>query len=207
MRMRKSLGDRSIDTPDWQQEQAKPPGPILLSFTVVAVLVWICIQRNWWPSPFGRFAWLDPLLVGAATLFAFLVVGLVWAIRTLYVIGQDQRWSWWILPAPVVVLTGAAVLNFMLPSSTFLDSRSEFEAVALELRDNRERTRETFEIGPFDIRRARASADGEVQFTDNDSMFNTTTGWVYSPDGPPAGFGESVHLDGPWYEFTSVWRD
>lgn len=57
---------------------------------------------DWWPSRYGNSRWADPLLFGAAALLILAVVGVVWAVRTLYVIGADRRWSWWILSAPAV---------------------------------------------------------------------------------------------------------
>jgi hypothetical protein len=37
----------------------------------------------------------------------------------------------------------------------------------------------------------------------------SSSGWVYAPGGPPAGFDDftATHLDGPWYEFSAIWRD
>jgi uncharacterized membrane protein len=49
----------------------KRPGPILLAIVSAAVVVWICLQRNLWPSPFGKFAGLDPLLVTLAMILVF----------------------------------------------------------------------------------------------------------------------------------------
>ncbi|RQO52768.1 DUF1109 domain-containing protein [Rhodococcus sp. KBW08] len=205
MRKLRSLGEWVAADPP---ASSKPPGPILLAFTVVPVLVLLCVHYGWWPSPFGDFRWLDPLLVSAAALFILAVVGLVWAIRTLYVLGQDRCWSWWILPAPIVVV-GAVAVVMLVPQVSFLDKSGEFETVALDLLENLGRVAEQLEIGPFDIRRARVAPPDEVYFIDNDSMFATSRGWVYSPAGTPSGFGafSATHLSGPWYEFTAIWRD
>ena len=176
------------------------------AFTVVPVLVLMCMHYGWWPSPFGDLRWADPLL--AAALLILTVVGLVWAIRTLYVLGQDRHWSWWVLPAPVVVIAAVAVV-MLVPATSFLDKNGEFETIALDLLENPGTVAEELEIGPFDIRRTRVVPPNEVYFIDNDSKFTTTTGWVYSPAGAPSGFGDSfaTHLGGPWYEFTAIWRD
>ncbi|SLB17312.1 Uncharacterised protein [Mycobacteroides abscessus subsp. abscessus] len=68
---------------------------------------------------------------------------------------------------------------------------------------------EELEIGQFEISSAHVVRPDEVYFIDNDSMFTTTSGWVYSPSGAPTGFDDfsAKHLGGPWYEFTAVWRD
>lgn len=186
----------------------KPPGPVILVLATVTVAIWVCLQRNWWPSPFGQFAWLDPLLVTPVVFLVLLALGLVWSVRALYVLLADRRWSWWILPAPFVVCAGVTVVA-LLPPLSILDERAEFESVALDLRGSPGSVREEFEIGPFDIRRAQEFAPGEVYFFDDDSFLTTSTGWVYSPDGEPTGFDDftATHLDGPWYEFTAVWRD
>jgi hypothetical protein len=192
--------------------RSKPPGPILLTFVTAAVAVWVCVKRNWWPSPFGAHTWADPLLAHLLVLVVLAVTGLVWAIRTLYVLGRDRRWSWWILPAPVLVLAAFAFVVWG-PSTTFLDKRSEFEAIAVDIRENPGTSRDEFEIGPFDIKRARGGGpSGEVYFVDNSTVFfSFTSGWVYSPEHEPAGLGNvdfsSTHLDGPWYRYESVYRD
>lgn len=205
MRKLRSLGEWVAADPP---ASSKPPGPILLAFTVVPVLVLMCRHYGWWPSPFGGFRWLDPLLVSAAALVILVMVGLVWAIRTLYVVGQDRRWSWWILPAPLVVTAAVAVV-MLVPQVSFLDKSGEFETIALDLLKNAGTVAEQLEIGSFDIRRTRVVPPDEVYFIDNGSMFTTTRGGVYSPSGTLSGFGHfsATHLGGPWYEFTAIWRD
>lgn len=187
----------------------KPPGPIHLASTVVAVLVLVCLHRGWWPSPFGEMRRMDPLLAGALSLLTLATVGLLWAIRTLYVVGDDRRWSWWILAAPAVVAVAVAA-SLVLPPPSFLETSAGFESVARELVDGPGTTRADIEIGRFDISHARATPTGEVYFTDAGGIgITTSTGWVYSPNGPPAGYDDftATHLGGPWYEFTSAWRD
>lgn len=126
----------------------------------------------------------------------------MWAVRTLYVLGQDRRWAWWILPSPVAVI--AAVL--LMPPATFLDKSGEFETIAIALLEQPGSTVEELEIGQFDISSAHVVRPGEVYFIDNDSMFITSSGWAYSPAGAPSGFDDfsATHLGGPWYEFAAV---
>ncbi len=152
---------------------------------------------------------MDPFLVSAAALLILIVVGLVWAIRTLYALGQDRRWSWWILSSPIAVIAAVALV-LLMPPATFLDKSGEFETIAIGLLEQPESTVEELEIGQFDISSAHVVRPDEVYFIDNDSMFITSSGWVYSPSGPPSGgFDDfsATHLGGPWYEFTAVWRD
>ena len=93
--------------------------------------------------------------------------------------------------------------------ATFLDKSGEFETIAIGLLEQPESTVEELEIGQFDISSAHVVRPDEVYFIDDDSMFITSSGWVYSPSGPPSGFDDfsATHLGGPWYEFTAVWRD
>lgn len=93
---------------------------------------------------------MDPFLVSAAALLILIVVGLVWAIRTLYALGQDRRWSWWILSSPIAVIAAVALV-LLMPPATFLDKSGEFETIAIGLLEQPESTVEELEIGQFDI--------------------------------------------------------
>lgn len=142
--------------------------------------------------PVRGFRWLDPLLVSAAALVILVMVGLVWAIRTLYVVGQDRRWSWWILPAPLVVTAAVAVV-MLVPQVSFLDKSGEFETIALDLLKNAGTVAEQLEIGSFDIRRTRVVPPDEVYFIDNGgSMFTTTRGGCTHPAGHFLGSATSL---------------
>ncbi|WP_242676662.1 DUF1109 domain-containing protein [Rhodococcus sp. ABRD24] len=175
--------------------------------TVFALLVLVCINYDWWPSRFGNRQWADPLLFGGVALLILAVAGLVWAIRTLYVVGQDRRWSWWILPAPLAVV-GVLAIGLLLPPPDFDAMRPQFEQTAKDLLASTERIRANVEIGPFDIISVRKDPGGAVFFTEAPILASSTiSGWVYSPAGNPAGFDDfsSTHIGGPWYEFTAVW--
>lgn len=208
MRADKARDEREAADAQSAHRPAKPPGPVILALTAVIVAVWLCQHYKFWPSPFGRHTWADPLLAAAAAGATFLVLTTVWAIKTLYVVGRDRRWSWWILPAPTLV-GAAAALMVLAPPPTFLDVSDEFEMVARELSGRPESSLEELEIGPFDISSARSTALGSVYFFDNNSVLATTSGWVYSPETDPSGFDDfrATHLDGPWYEFEAAWRD
>ncbi|RZL77073.1 MAG: hypothetical protein EOP32_26350 [Rhodococcus sp. (in: high G+C Gram-positive bacteria)] len=51
----------------------------------------------------------DELLVGTLLTLILAFAGLVWMIRTLHVVGRDQRWSWWIAVSPTVVVLALLV--------------------------------------------------------------------------------------------------
>ncbi|WP_072846577.1 DUF1109 family protein [Rhodococcus tukisamuensis] len=186
----------------------KLPGPRLLVITVIALLVLVCINYDWWPSRFGDMQWVDPLLFGGVAVLVLAVAGLVWSIRTLYVVGQDRRWSWWILPVPLAVV-GVLAIDFLLPPPTFDEMRPQFEQTAHDLLASPELSRANLEIGPFDILYASKGDNGTVYFVDAPYFASSTSiGWAYSPNGKPAGFDDfsSTHIGGPWYKFTAVWR-
>ncbi|MGK8525343.1 DUF1109 domain-containing protein [Nocardia asteroides] len=190
-----------------QHEPHRPPGPIHLASTVVPVVVLVCLYYDWWPSRYGSF-WVDPLLVGAASVLVLLVCGLVWAIRTLYVVGRDRTWSWRIAAAPALIIVVAGAVT-LLPRPSFEDTRPQFEQVALDLLASSEPMCSELEIGRFDIRYARKDPDGTVYFIEAGGIgLTVSSGWAYSPHGPPIGFDDftATHLGGPWYAFTAVWR-
>lgn len=187
---------------------SKPPGHFLAAIVGVAAGVLVCIHYDWWPSRIGNARWADPLLFGGAAIVVLAVAGLVWAIRTLYFVGRDRRRSWWILVAPAIVI--AAVSGALLfPPPSFDDLRPDFERVALEVLAGPERSHSEVEIGRFYFYYVRKDAGGAVYFVDAGGLgISTSSGWAYSPAGPPAGFDDftATHLGGPWYEFAAVWR-
>ncbi|MFF0455424.1 DUF1109 domain-containing protein [Nocardia africana] len=185
----------------------KPPGSIATAGVVFSVAVLVCLYYDWWPSRFGSMRWADPLLAAAGALVLLAVAGLVWMIRTLYLLGRDRRWSWWVLPVPLTVLA-AGLMVVLAPRTSFDEMRPEFERVARELLPGPDTVRSDFEIGRFDIAYARADS-GAVYFVEAGGLgLDTISGWAYSPNGRPAGFDDfsATHLAGPWYEFTAVWR-
>ncbi|RVW03677.1 DUF1109 family protein [Rhodococcus spongiicola] len=197
------MGERQVEPGDIVSDN-KPPGRILTAITGVAVIVLVCLHYDWWPSRFGDMAWADPLLFGGTALLVLIVAGTVWAIRTLHFVGQDRRWTWWIMAAPTVV-AAAAASALLLPPPSFDDMRPEFERVALDVLASPERSRSNVEIGRFDFRSVRQRSDNAVYFVRADPGM-AVSGWVYSPDGTPTA-SSATHLGGPWYEFLVAWRD
>ncbi|NEW38680.1 DUF1109 domain-containing protein [Nocardia cyriacigeorgica] len=205
MSNRERLGRALID----KGKPNRPPGPIHLAITIVAVVVLVCLYYDWWPSRYGSFGWADPLLFGAAAALWLFICGAVWAIRTLYVVGRGRTWSWWIAAAPAMILAVAGTV-VLLPRPSFDDTRPQFERVALDLLVSSETSRSHLDIGRFDISYVRKDPDGAVYFIDGGGLgLTVSSGWAYSPHGTPVGFDDftATHLDGPWYEFTAVWRD
>ncbi|MDH6279127.1 DUF1109 domain-containing protein [Prescottella agglutinans] len=187
----------------------RPPGLVIAIVTLLAVCLLLCLYYGWWPSRFGSLRWAEPLLFCAGALLTLGVVGLVWVIRTLIYAVEERRWSWRILVAPAIVL-GAVALSAALRPTSFDEMRPEFEQAAHDLLASPDSARENLEIGRFDIYQAFEGRDGEVYFEEASWFsFGTSTGWVYSPNGEPAGFDDfsSTPLGGSWYEYESVWRD
>ncbi|MFC8043402.1 DUF1109 domain-containing protein [Nocardia sp. NPDC057353] len=166
---------------------------------MAAVAVLLCARYDWWPSRYGTLPRPDPLLCAAVALVLLAGVLTQWAIRALYVVGRDRRWSWWVAPIPAVVVA-ASVLTVILPPPGFDDLRGEFERVALELIDTPERERTDLEIGPIDIDSVREEPGGVVYFVTADGP---PDGWAYAPGGLPAhGFAgyRAIGVGGDWYE-------
>ncbi|WP_031939836.1 DUF1109 family protein [Prescottella defluvii] len=186
---------------------SRPPGRVLAAIVGVAVGVVVCIHYDWWPSRFGDARWADPLLFGGAAMLVLAVAGLVWAIRTLYFVGRDRRRSWWVLAAPAMVIAAVAGALFFPPPS-FDELRPDFERIALDVIAGPEQSLRDVEIGRFDFHYVQATG-GAVYFVEAGGLgITVSSGWAYSPAGPPAGFDDftATHLGGPWYEFTAVWR-
>lgn len=189
------------------RKRYRPPGVILPVVAALAIMVLFCLHYGWWPSRFGTSSWAEPLLFFLGALLVLVVVGLIWAVCTLIYAVEERQWSWWILPVPAVVVVAVAVGN-LVPPMAFEDVRPEFEDAAQELLPGPDQTRENLEIGRFDIDEAFKGSDGTVYFREESWFgFGSSSGWVYSPNGQPVGFGDfsSTLIDGPWYEYTEVY--
>ncbi|WP_281876729.1 hypothetical protein [Nocardia sputorum] len=65
----------------------------------------LCVHLEW--SPFVGDPTVPDQLVGLVIGGILLSVSLpVWAIKTLYLVGRERRWSWKVVAVPVVVLAG-----------------------------------------------------------------------------------------------------
>jgi hypothetical protein len=192
-----------------RDQRNKPPGPTVLAITVLSVAALLCIHYDWQPARYGNLTGADHLFYGVPAFLVLALAGLTWAIRTLYVFGEDRRWSWWILAAPSVVIAAVAV-GMIWPPPTFDDARPEFERIAQQVLAEPGSQLVDIEVGGFEISSVRSSAAGEVVFTDADGfVFTSVSGWVYAPNRVPSGSesGEdsTAHLGGPWYKFSSRW--
>lgn len=89
----------------------------MLTVTVLGVAVLLCVHLEW--SPFVGDLTVPDQLVGLVVGGILLSVSLpVWAIKTLYLVGRERRWSWKVVAVPVVVLAGliAGLLPFCTAS-------------------------------------------------------------------------------------------
>lgn len=82
--------------------------PLIGSLTVADQLIW--------------------LVIGGIVLSVSL---LVWAIKTLYLVGREHRWSWKVTAVPAVVLVGL-VAGLVCRPASFDSERAEGEEVAVE---------------------------------------------------------------------------
>ncbi|GAB2676053.1 hypothetical protein [Nocardia goodfellowii] len=87
------------------QHTATAPGLAVSIGALAGVLILLCVRLD--RAPWGghltnpdQLVWL---LIGVPVLGVSL---LTWAIKTLYVVGRERRWSWKIAGAPLIVLAG-----------------------------------------------------------------------------------------------------
>ncbi|WP_164873412.1 DUF1109 domain-containing protein [Rhodococcus xishaensis] len=149
----------------------------------------------------------DKLLYFAIGSLALSIAGLVWAVRTLYFVGRDRKWSLWVAAAPFVVISGVAIA-LAFPPSSFDEARPEFEKVAQEILKDPDRSRSDLTIGGLDISLVIRGGNGSVFFYDADGYVGTfVSGWIFSPNVVPESGGtwtfEMISED--WYKFSYQW--
>ncbi|MEV6275168.1 hypothetical protein [Nocardia sp. NPDC051832] len=88
-----------------QQDTATAPGRATLAGTFVAVVVLLFAHLGTAPGV-GDLTGPDQLLGLVAGGLVLSISLSVWAIKTLYLVGRERRWSWQIASAPAVVFTG-----------------------------------------------------------------------------------------------------
>lgn len=161
---------------------------------------------DWWPGAAHTADDLANDLILTTLGFLLFLTGTVWAVKTFNVVVRYRRWSWWIVPAPVIVVM-ALLLALLLPAPSFHSARSDFEAVVTTMPEGDALW--GIDVGPFSISSVTRHGDGAIYFVDEDQVFWLSTGgWVYSPTGQPTGDKyyeefEATHIDGPWYEFRA----
>lgn len=86
----------------------QPPGWTVLLLTVIPIVGLLSMAYDQ-PSRLSVMTAPDELLVGTVLFLMLAVAGLLWMISTLRVVGEDQRWSWWIIVSPAIMVCAAAV--------------------------------------------------------------------------------------------------
>lgn len=167
-------------------------------------MVLLCVHLDW--APFVKNLAGPDRLVGLV-IGGLLLSGclLVWAIKTLYLLGREHRWSWKVAAVPMVMFAGLAAGLVFQPAS-FGSARPDMEEVAVEmLREDGPNTRQDLRLGGLDISLVQREPDGRVYFYDADRLVGSTVcGWVYSPGAEPIGNGARRFetLAGGWYSFV-----
>ncbi|AOD24492.1 hypothetical protein IM25_18115 [Rhodococcus sp. p52] len=190
---------------------ARPPGLIVAGASVLLCTGFVFALLDWWPGHGHTVDTFTNSMIVLAFGVLLVVVGLVWAIKSAYVIGRDRRWSWWIAAAPIVVVAATGVAA-VIPSPSFQAARSDFDLAARTVLSSPDPAVLDVQVGPYTMS-GIFRRDNAVYFYDADQSFLTTFGgWIYSPAGPPPDRSgieqfDTIHLDGPWYEFTAVWRE
>ncbi|MBF6228856.1 DUF1109 domain-containing protein [Nocardia abscessus] len=164
----------------------------------------MCVHLDWVPFVQNSTGpdQLVGLLIGGLLLSVCL---LVWAVKTLYLLGREHRWSWKVAAVPVVVLAGLVTGSIFRPAS-FDSARPEMEEVAVAmLREAEPSTRPDMSFSGLEISSVHRRSDGFVYFYDADGLVGSTVrGWVYSPETEPVGTGDRrfENLSGDWYSFV-----
>ncbi|MCZ4505396.1 DUF1109 domain-containing protein [Rhodococcus ruber] len=166
---------------------ARPPGPIVAQLSVLLCIAIVFALLDWWPGQGRTVDAFTNTVVVLVFGVLLVVVALVWAVKSLYVIGRDRRWSWWIAPAPIAVVVALAAV-LLVPSPSFESSRSDFDLAVRTVLSSPEPAVFDVRVGPYTMSRIERHDTGAVYFYDSDQAFLTTSGgWVYSPAGPPSG--------------------
>ncbi|MGQ4597369.1 hypothetical protein [Nocardia sp. R6R-6] len=164
----------------------------------------LCVHFEWAPL-IGNSTGPDQfvgLVIGGMLLGGSL---LVWAIKTLYLLGRERRWSWKVAAVPAVVLAGLLAGLVFRPGS-FDSARPEMEEVAVQmLREQQPSTRRDLSLGGLDISLVQREPDGRVYFYDRFAG-SAVRGWVYSPGIEPVGNSARrfEKLSGDWYSFIFI---
>ncbi|MFQ6331132.1 hypothetical protein ACLMAL_34045 [Nocardia sp. CWNU-33] len=187
-----------------EQDAATAPGFAVLTSAALGVAVLLCVHFD--RAPFiGNSTDADQfvgLVIGGILLGTSL---LVWAIKTLYLVGREHRWSWKVAAVPAVALAGMVAGMAFRPDG-FDSARPAIEDVAVEMqRADGPTSRRDLSLGGLDISLAQRESDGRVYFYDADGfMGSTVRGWVYSPGTEPVGGNARLFekLYGDWYTFV-----
>ncbi|MFI7284618.1 hypothetical protein ACIBOV_30605 [Micromonospora chersina] len=190
----------------------KPSSPRVpwLVLNVVASIAGACLL---WAFSVPGFVFL--LVLGLVHVLGLAAV--VWVV--LVVMGiQRRQWSWWFLPAPVVVVLALALVVEGVPlQARWAMSRSAFERVVATVPTTSpvgaewSRVPVPSRIGAYRIE-AAYPVPGGVVFYEANGYMTDDAGFAYLPDGPTSDLEtpdfESPafkHLGGPWYSWTASW--
>ncbi|GAA5093646.1 hypothetical protein [Nocardia iowensis] len=99
---------------------------MVFTCALIGIALFLCVHFDRIPFV-GDLTGPDQLLtlvIGAMLLTGSLAV---WAIKTLYVVGREQRWSWKIAAVPVAVLA-ALIVGWAVEPAGFDSARQSMEA-------------------------------------------------------------------------------
>lgn len=173
----------------------------VLALAVLSMTVLLALYFGW-PLVGGNLPYDHLILIAPPTLLVLGVAAVLWILRYAIPLAQGSaRWSWWALAAPGVVIAALAVVA-AFPKPGFDEVRPQLEEMAQQIVASPERGRPGFQIGGLEFGRIKQGADGTVYFTEADTSFGSTRGWIYAPHGEPEGYFVSLKkLDGDWYRF------
>ncbi|MBF6300271.1 hypothetical protein IU459_22380 [Nocardia amamiensis] len=138
------------------QHAATAPGFAVLMSSVLGVAAMLCVHFDRAPL-IGSLTSADQLIwlvIGGIVLSVSL---LVWAIKTLYLVGREHRWSWKVIAVPTVVLAGL-VAGLVFRPAGFDSERQGMEQVAVEtLRADGPNTRRDLNVSGLDAATVRGA--------------------------------------------------
>lgn len=184
------------------------------ALALLALVAYLWVLADWWTASLGDIWPAYRALILACCAGIAVISGIAWTIKAI-VTTRTRPVPWHLLArAAAVVIVGAIALS---PVSTpgFEHSRSDFDAVAeqirregLETADYSETGRGSRRIGSEEIIRITRPRDSEVYFsTTRNSYASHSHGWVHSDDGLPESLAASFEgheieeLGGGWYRF------
>jgi hypothetical protein len=191
-------------------EPLTPRAPWWALHTVVSIAT-ACLLWAFSAPGFSFF-----LALGAVPVLC--LAGVAWAVWVVMFGVRRRQWSWWFLPAPMIVVLALALLVAGAPlQARWAMSRSAFDQVVATLSitstvgDERYDVPVPSKIGAYRII-AAYRVPGGVVFQEANGYLLDDAGFAYLPEGPtPAlenpDFESPVfkHLGGAWYSWTASW--
>jgi hypothetical protein len=180
--------------------QAEPPG-LVLAGVVAAACGGLLISLDRCPLDlgWGSAERLIGLIVSGIALLSALAV---WAIKALYYVGRERRWSWKFVTVPALVLV-AVLAGMVIQPPEFESARVEMEQKAIEMLNGGPQVQQNIHFERLSVSLVQRQGS-QVYFYDADTAGGPKrSGWVYSPGSAPPDQQDRTfqQLTPNWYSF------